>query len=109
MIANELDHRALRTTPSVAAPAGWSRLSPRDEVAASDRGLAAMAAGEGLYATPPSPSIRSMPSIATGTDRTNLVKIGGPVDASFRQRCRSQHQRRMGAVVRHAIPASSPA
>ena len=88
--------------------AGWmSRLSPRDEVAASVEVWQLWQRVKG-YADPASRSIRSMPSIATGTDRTNLVKVGGQWTHLFGSQRRRQHQRRLRAVVCDAIPASSP-
>ena len=57
--------------------AGWiSRLGPRDEVAAAVEVWQLWQRVNG-YADPSAPLNPSDASIATGTDRTNLVKVGG--------------------------------
>ena len=83
--------------------AGWmSRLSPRDEVAASVEVWQLWQRVKG-YTDPAAAFNPFDASIATGTDRTNLVKVGGQWTHLFGIERRSQHQRRMGAILRNAI------
>ena len=83
--------------------AGWmSRLSPRDEVAASVEVWQLWQRVKG-YTDPAAAFNPFDASIATGTDRTNLVKVGGTMDAPVRLERRSQYQRRMGEILRIAL------
>ena len=75
--AVSLDSRTNASDYGVYGRAGWiSRLSPRDEVAASVE-IWQMWQRVAGYSDPASPFNPFDASIATGTDRTDLVKLGG--------------------------------
>ena len=75
--AVSLDNRTNASDYGVYGRAGWiSRLSPRDEVAASVE-IWQMWQRVSGYNDPTSPFNPFDASIATGTDRTDLVKLGG--------------------------------
>jgi hypothetical protein len=75
--AVSLDSRTNASDYGVYGRAGWiSRLSPRDEVAASVE-IWQMWQRVSGYSDPASPFNPFDASIATGTDRTDLVKLGG--------------------------------
>ena len=106
--AVSLDSSTNSSNYAVYGRAGWiSRLSPRDEVAGSIEvwQLWQRVAG---YADPAAAFNPFDATVATGTDRTNLVKIGGQWTHLFGSERRGQRQRRLSCSPLRAIPASSP-
>ena len=97
--AVSLDSPTTSENYAVYGRAGWmSRLSPRDEVAASVEVWQLWQRVKG-YTDPAAAFNPFDASIADGTDRTNLVKVGGQWTHLFGIERRGQHQRRLGAIL----------
>ena len=107
--AVSLDSSTDSSDYAVYGRAGWiSRLSPRDEVAASIELWQLWQRVNGYSRSRMPRSIRSSASIATGTDRTSLVKLGGQWTHLFGSSVEGNINGGFVQSLRDAIPASSP-